>query len=221
MILKRKLFAKRRNLTPEQEEDRKLRDQIFREEFPKRGLSHFYTKGTTFRGGSKNSGGQYTGFDRSKEEDEEIKEKTKKAPIQGKKVSKARAKGKEGVVALDPSREFDVQVHELGHYDAIENANNSEEREIASFKGSIENPEFFHTPSDIEKLRENNYKVLKRENLANTAGLKILKNNNASKDQIDKYIKNRTESFKTYQDRDNEAEGYINQLMILKKRRKR
>lgn len=204
MIIKRKLFSRKKNLTPEQERERDLRDKVFKNEVSKLGISHYFDKGTGFR--DKQSSGIYSKFTGTYEEEKaEIENALGVNKKERKRRLKALNKGKSGIIAYDPKAPFHVQIHEPGHPAAIKNAKSEEDKRIADIgdpyegvetpKRSMSDEELRNIQKDIEK-RGND--VVKREELANSEARKMLERQGATKEELEKFDKDRIPDLNTY-----------------------
>lgn len=214
MIIKRRLFSRRRNLTPEEERERELRDRVFRNEYPKLGISHVMSKTFEFRPGIDKDGkpvdgmASYNKFDSprglmSKENEiEAIKSQGGKNQREAKKHIQALKRGKSGIISFNPKAPLHMIPHEGGHPAAILNAKNKEEKDIADFDGNLVGA---HRDLSLEdsfrahrELLKGGKKLIDREKLANSEGRKMLERQGATKEELEKYDRGREGELDSY-----------------------
>lgn len=250
MIILRKLFSRRRNLTPEQERERKLRDRVYREEVSKSNTSHIITKSKKFRVDNtdentpyekkKDGIGVYTKFDTPRGKSD-IQSEAKDIVQQGggytkevKKRLRALGKGKSGVISLHPDAPLHVQIHEPGHPIAILNSTgkdkeDADQDEILS-KYNDEIPKDLNevdsrSKEELEdlqhRIQETGRSVVRREELANSEGRKMLERQGASKSELDKYDSGRKRETDTYREAADNYNKWMDLVMQNKKSRKK
>lgn len=184
MIIKRRLFSKRRNLTPEEEYDRDKRDHYLRTAYAKSNYSHYVTKkkSSPFITGGGNATNNLLESPRGampKEvEIDQISQNSDKDLKATKKALKAVRKNKKGIIVLNKDAKSDTYLHELGHGLAVDENEGTEDGKIAYEGYNYRSQSTSNLPEALENKRrveEGSKRALRKEEMSNEKGEEIIK----------------------------------------------
>lgn len=232
MIILRRLFSKRRNLTPEEERERELRDKVFKNEFPKYNISHYIPSRKDRKDVVKE---HFERFD-SPNGDMTVKDEINQIEGRGdtkrvKKTVKSLKQGKRGVIHLNHRSPLHIIAHESGHLSLEQNARDDEEKRISKVTKTLNDINY---PSEedtsklsldeLEKIRDEvlntGNDIIKREELANLEGGVILHNAGATDKELIDYLRQRNtpEHTGSYREALSQSSNYMNHLIDKKKK---